>query len=139
MGLALMRWGLGLLLLASGLRKLMGLSGFVTGYLVPAFEETILPGWLVTPYGYTLPLVEALLGVLLILGLFRSLTLFVTGLTFLSLAFGQMLLRQNATVANIYLYLTMTGILLYLGEHDRWIVATKSAPETESPTAETKE
>jgi hypothetical protein len=50
-----------------------------------------------------------------------------------------MLLRQNATVANIYLYLTMTGILLYLGEHDRWIVATKSAPETESPTAETKE
>ncbi|MDD3952787.1 MAG: hypothetical protein PHY82_02600 [Lentisphaeria bacterium] len=122
MGLALLRWGLGLRLLVSGVSKIGDLGGFVNGYLLPVFKETILPGWMVAPYGYALPPVELLLGVLLILGTFRNLSLLVTGLTFLSLAFGQMLLKQHDTVLSILLYLFMTTVLLYLGEHDRWIL-----------------
>jgi len=122
MGLALLRWGLGLRLLVSGVSKIGNLGGFVNGYLLPAFAETILPGWMVAPYGYALPPVELLLGVLLILGFFRNLTLFVSGLTFLSLAFGQMLLQQHSAVLDILLYLFLTTVLLYLGEKDRWIL-----------------
>ena len=67
-------------------------------------------------------IIPMLLGLLLILGLFRNLTLLVTGLTFLSLSFGQMLLKQHDTVLSILLYLFLTTVLLYLGEHDRWIL-----------------
>lgn len=122
MGLALIRWGLGLRLLVSGAGKIGDLSGFVNGYLLPSFAETILPGWLVAPYGYALPVVELLLGIILILGFFRISALLVSGLTFLSLAFGQMLLQQHATVLDILLYLFLTAVLLFLGEHDRWVL-----------------
>jgi hypothetical protein len=60
------------------------------------------------------------LGILLILGLFRNGTLFVTGLTFISLAFGQILLKQYPTVAIILGYLFMTAVVLFLEEDDRW-------------------
>lgn len=122
MGLALVRWGIGLRLLVSGLAKVGDLGGFVNGYILPAFAETILPDWMLIPYAYALPVVELLLGALLILGLFRCISLFLAGLTFLSLAFGQMLLKQQATVLDILVCLAMTSALLFFGEHDRWII-----------------
>ncbi len=122
MGLALLRWGIGLRLLVSGLAKVGDLGGFVNGSILPAFAETILPKWMLVPYAYALPVVELLLGALLILGLFRCVSLFLSGLTFLSLAFGQMLLKQHATVLDILVYLAMTAALLFFGEHDRWIL-----------------
>ena len=117
---ALIRWGLGMLFLVGGIAKVTMLNGFVHGYLAPAFEKTFLPGWLVIAYGYALPFVELALGALLLLGLYRVAALFVTGLTLLSLAFGQMLVQQHATVANIFLYLFLTAVALFLNEYDRW-------------------
>ncbi len=124
-GIALMRWALGVLFLCGGINKLAGLGGFVNGYLVPAFAKTFLPAWLITSYGYALPFVETLLGVALILGLCRNVALLLTGLTLISLAFGQILLQNNATVFQIMGYLAMTGTVLFLGEHDRWLVRGK--------------
>jgi thiosulfate dehydrogenase [quinone] large subunit len=97
-----------------------GVGGFVNGYLVPAFEKTFLPVVLLKAYGYALPFVEVALGVLLIIGLCRNCTLLLTGLTLISLAFGQMLLQQHATVANIFLYIVLTVVVLFLDEHDSW-------------------
>ncbi len=128
MGLALVRWGLGLRLLVSGAAKVTDLGGFVNGYILPAFAKTILPDWMLIPYAYALPIVELLLGVLLIIGLFRALTLFISGLTFLSLAFGQMLLKQHAAVLDILLYLGMTAALLCLGDYDRWVLPGAKRP-----------
>jgi thiosulfate dehydrogenase [quinone] large subunit len=130
---ALIRWALGLLFLVGGIGKLMNLGGFVNGYLLPAFEKTVLPGGLVAAYGYALPFVEVLLGVLLILGLCRTCALALTGVTLISLGFGQILLRQHGTVANIYLYVLMTALALWMGEHDRWTLdgCLRSRPCTE--------
>jgi thiosulfate dehydrogenase [quinone] large subunit len=115
------RWSLGVLFFFAGLGKLMGgVGGFVNGYLVPAFEKTFLPVVLLKAYGYALPFVEVALGVLLIIGLCRNCTLLLTGLTLISLAFGQMLLQQHATVANIFLYIVLTVVVLFLDEHDSW-------------------
>jgi thiosulfate dehydrogenase [quinone] large subunit len=119
LGVALVRWALGLMFLVGGVSKLFMLKGFVTGYLAPAFEKTFLPGWLVMSYGYALPFVEAILGLLLIVGCCRTFTLFVTGLTLISLAFGQMLVQGHAIVANIMLYILMTAVALFVQEHDR--------------------
>ena len=119
LGVALLRWALGLMFLVGGVSKLFGITGFVTGYLAPAFAKTFLPGWMVLAYGYSLPFVETLLGVLLLVGCCRRFSLFVTGITLISLAFGQMLLQGHAIVANIMLYILMTAAALFLQEYDR--------------------
>ncbi|MDD5677026.1 MAG: DoxX family membrane protein [Kiritimatiellae bacterium] len=119
---ALVRWGLGLLFLIGGINKLMHLGGFVNAYLLPAFANTYLPAGLVAAYGYALPFVEVLLGVALVLGLCRNSALFVTGLTLISLAFGQILLQKFDVVSQILVYLAMTGAVLFLGDYDRWVV-----------------
>jgi thiosulfate dehydrogenase (quinone) large subunit len=122
MAIALLRWAVGLMFLVGGVAKLrMPVKGFVAGYLVPAFEKTFLPAWLVSAYGYALPFVETALGILLILGIWRNGALFLTGLTLISLAFGQMLIQGSATVANIMLYVLMTAVALLREEDDGWI------------------
>jgi thiosulfate dehydrogenase [quinone] large subunit len=122
---ALIRWALGLLMLTGGVSKLQGMGGFVNGYLIPSFEKTFLPGWMIAGYGYALPVVETLLGLLLILGLCRTGTLLLTGLTLVSLAFGQMLIQGHATVANIFIYVLMTATALWMGDEDRWTLGNR--------------
>ena len=120
-GVAISRWALGLLFFYNGLGKIMGgVGGFVNGYLVPQFSKTFLPSILVTSYGYVLPYAELTLGILLIVGIFRNAVLFLTGLTLISLTFGQMLLQQHAVVANNFIYIFLTAILLFMSEFDGW-------------------
>lgn len=119
-GVALVRWALGVLFLVAGVSKLCMLSGFVTGYLVPAFAKTFLPAWMVSGFGYGLPFVETLLGVALLLGLCRTMTLLLAGLTLMTLAVGQMLIQGQGVVANIMLYILMTALVLLHQEHDTW-------------------
>jgi len=106
--------------LMGGVTKLFMLKGFVTGYLVPAFANTFLPVWLLTLYGYALPFVETILGIALILGVCRTPALLVTGITLVSLAFGQMLLQNHVVVANIMLYILMTAVVLLFPQYDGW-------------------
>ena len=125
-GVAIGRWALGLFFFYSGLSKIMGgVGGFVNGYLVPQFSKTFLPSILVTSYGYVLPYAELTLGILLIVGIFRNAVLFLTGLTLISLTFGQMLLQQHGVVANNFIYIFLTAILLFLSEFDGWALGIK--------------
>lgn len=131
-GLAAGRWALGILFFFGGLGKIMGGVGGFVGYLVPAFEKTFLPKILLTGYAYALPWVEVLLGVALILGICRNCVLFTTALTLISLAFGQMLIQQHATVANIFLYLILTIILLIRGDGDNWRLRRRTEGDSNS-------
>lgn len=131
---ALLRWSLGILFLVGGVAKLTALGGFVNGYLVPAFSKTFLPSALVAAYGYALPFVETALGVLLLVGIWRVGVLLLTGAAFLSLAFGQILLQQHATVANIFLYVLMTALALYF-EPACATAATPLEKDSGAPTA----
>ena len=125
-GVAISRWALGLFFFYSGLSKLMGgVGNFVNGYIVPQFSKTFLPSILVAGYGYVLPFVELTLGILLIVGIFRNAVLFLTGLTLISLTFGQMLLQQHGVVANNFIYIFLTAILLFLSEFDGWALGIK--------------
>jgi|694.fasta_scaffold28352_2 thiosulfate dehydrogenase (quinone) large subunit len=127
---ALIRWALGILFLVGGVAKLTALGEFVNGYLVPAFSKTFLPSGWVAAYGYALPFVEMALGVLLLIGIWRVGVLLLAGVTFISLAFGQILLQQHTTVANIFLYVLMTALALYFEP----ACATADTPEKKSGT-----
>lgn len=120
LAVALLRWSLGVLFLMAGVPKLFMLKGFVAGHLVPAFEKTFLPAWLVALYGYALPFVEAGVGILLLAGFYRKTALLVAGVTLISLAFGQMLIQGQGIVANIMFYILMTAAALFGQEYDRW-------------------
>ena len=120
-GVAVGRWALGILFLFAGINKFIGgVGGFVNGYLVPTYAKTFLPPWLLQAYGYALPGVETVLGVLLLLGICRNCTLLVTGLTLISLAFGQLFLPQSTALTPIFIYIGLDVILLSMDEHDTW-------------------
>jgi uncharacterized membrane protein YphA (DoxX/SURF4 family) len=119
-GVALARWVIGVLLSFAGIGKLPNISGFV-GYMTSQFEKTWLPKFLLVPYAYALPFVEVILGVLLLLGIARNAVLFITGLLFISLTFGQILLQQPIVFQNA-MYVVVTGAILFAEAHDQCVL-----------------
>jgi thiosulfate dehydrogenase [quinone] large subunit len=117
--LALGRWSLGIVFLFSGIGKLRHVSGFVAA-IIGQFEQTWLPSVLVSLFSHVLPFVEVVLGLLLLLGVFRQPVLFATGVLLLHLIFGQVLLGQPQVVFFNCGYLFMTAALLFFSEYDRW-------------------
>ena len=129
---ALARWSVGLLLLFAGIGKLPDVSAFVqNGILVP-FEKTWLPKWLLVPYGYALPFVETILGAWLILGVARNAALFIAGLLFLSLTFGQILLQQPAVFNNM-VFTFLTAGVLFLEQYDHWVCCRPAKEQPSNP------
>jgi thiosulfate dehydrogenase [quinone] large subunit len=117
---ALARWVIGVVLLFAGIAKFPGISGFVT-YITSQFEKTWLPKALLLPYAYALPFVEVALGVLLLLGIARNAVLFVTGLLFITLTFGQLLLSQPTVFQNA-MYVVVTAAVLFAEAYDHCVV-----------------
>lgn len=125
---ALARWCIGIILLFAGISKFsMGIGKFAE--MIPTmFEKTWLPKVLLVPYGYALPFVELILGALLILGLFRNFSLSITTLLFISLMFGQFLLAMSgdkdsgSVMFQNMVFTFLTAGLLFLHEHDRWVI-----------------
>lgn len=106
---ALPRWGLALLFLVAAYNKLAHPEVWAGYY--PRFEP-VLPALLLKPYFAVLPWVELLIGALLALGLFTRCALKLTGLTLLSLLFGVLMGKQFDVVAQNFLYLSATAVLL---------------------------
>jgi thiosulfate dehydrogenase [quinone] large subunit len=135
---ALGRWCLGLIFLFFGIGKLADVSAFA-GFLRTQFEKTWLPPVLVGIFGHVLPFAETLLGALLVVGLFRNGALFAAGVLLLLLTFGQILLGQAQVVFFNTGYVFMTAALLFLAEHDGWVVyprwRTRPVGPTDSPPA----
>ena len=121
LGVALGRWAIGVVLLLAGIGKLGNVSGFV-GFLNSQFEKTWLPKALLVPYSHAVPFVEVILGTLLILGIARTAVLFITGLFFISLTFGQMLLSQPQVTFQNMMYTVVTAAILFAGAYDRCVL-----------------
>ena len=119
-GVALARWVIGVVLLFAGIAKLPNISG-TANYITSQFEKTWLPKALLVPYAYALPFVETALGVLLILGIARNAVLFVTGLLFITLTFGQILLQQPIVFQNT-MYTVVTAAILFAEQYDRCVL-----------------
>jgi thiosulfate dehydrogenase [quinone] large subunit len=116
----LLRVGIGILFLFAGLNKFMREGGAVgvAESMIDRFADTVLPGFLVTPFVYALPYVEVTLGVFLILGLFTRSALLFTGLLLLSLALGLLASGGNDTVPKVLNYLLITCVALWFASRD---------------------
>jgi thiosulfate dehydrogenase [quinone] large subunit len=111
----LVRLYLGGIFLLAGAGKIFkqGPEAFV-GHLHEGFGSTVLPEVFVTAFGYTLPFVEFIVGITLILGLFRRASFTVAALLCVVLSHGQFMIQEHATAAHngIYFLVALTGLVL---------------------------
>ncbi|MCC5935449.1 MAG: DoxX family membrane protein [Balneolales bacterium] len=119
MGFALLRLMLGVNMLGRVLVRLPDVQQFAEG-MARNFSETILPEPFVLVYAYVILLAEGVIGVLLILGWKTRWALAGMGLLLVSLAFGQILLQNYGTVANILIYAIAVYLLLTNTEYDHF-------------------
>jgi thiosulfate dehydrogenase [quinone] large subunit len=94
-----------------------GVIRFVSGWfafadqMVLNFHDTFLPDFMVRPFALSVPPIEALLGILLCLGLFTRLTLIAAGLWMIALVFGTTIRQDYSTVAIQLLYALLFFVL----------------------------
>jgi thiosulfate dehydrogenase [quinone] large subunit len=118
-GYALLRVTFGFVFLLSGIGKFRaGLANFAGGMLQQFSGK--LPGVLVQPFAYSLPFVETILGVLLVLGLFTTLALSLSGLLLIALTFGTVMLGEFPTVAHNTQYGLVNFVLLWAFANNRY-------------------
>jgi thiosulfate dehydrogenase (quinone) large subunit len=110
----LLRLTLGLNICMHGLSRIVAGPATFANSLVPIFQKTPLPAWSVHLFGLILPWTEAILGFLLLLGLFTRFALVSGSLLILVLMFGTTL-RQDWSTAGVQLiYAAVYAALLAL-------------------------
>ncbi len=118
---ALFRFTLGLNLLLHGLVRIGDLGGFAQG-LVQGFADTVLPAALVRLFAYALVPAEAVIGALLILGLFTRAALVAGALVMAALVFGTALRQEWTTLGLQMNYALFYALLLFLSEYNGFSV-----------------
>jgi thiosulfate dehydrogenase [quinone] large subunit len=111
----LLRLTLGVVFLFAGIGKFKAGIGNVAGGMLQQFSGK-LPAVLVLPFVYTLPFAETTIGVLILLGLFTSAALTVSGLLLVALTFGTVMLGDFPTVAHNVQYGLVNFVLLWLSD-----------------------
>ena len=113
----LLRLFLGVMFLFASFGKFkMGLGTFADS-IAKGFVDTILPHFLLVAYGYVLPIMELVLGITLLLGIFADVMLMVAALTLLSLFFGQFITGNGAVAAYNALYFLIAVYAVRCFEH----------------------
>lgn len=118
----LLRVTMGVMFFFFGLGKFgRGLSEVSAGF-GERFAESPLPNALAEAFGFVLPFIEVILGVLLILGLFTRTALVVAAVLMIVLVFGTVLEPSPETVAHNVTYAFVIFALLWLSDHNRYSV-----------------
>ncbi len=87
---------------------------------VKTFENGWLPIALVRPMGYLNPLIETLIPIWLVLGIWLRAAWVFTTLFLISLAFGMASLGKHDVAANNYTYVLIACVGLYMSRYDRF-------------------
>jgi thiosulfate dehydrogenase [quinone] large subunit len=117
----LLRVTLGVIFLFYGVGKFLGGVGNFAGGMQQHFAGK-LPGVLVLPFAYALPFMEVTFGALILLGLFNSVALVLSGLLLLALTFGTVMLGDAPTVAHNLQYALVNFVLLWFADFNRYSV-----------------
>ncbi len=119
---ALLRATLGVNLLMHGVSRALAGTGEFAAKLVTQFEHAPLPAWSVWAFGLTLPVVEGILGFLLLAGLRTRAALIGGSLLILVLTFGSALLQDWSTAGTQLIYAAVYAALLFLLRHNGWSI-----------------
>lgn len=131
---ALLRVTLGVIFLFYGIGKFMGGIGNFAGGMNQRFSGK-LPSALVLPFAYALPFMEVLFGALILLGLFTSFALVLSGLLLLALTFGTVMLGDAPTIAHNLQYALVNFVLLWFADHNGYSIdrLRRGGPPANSP------
>lgn len=131
----LLRLTLGLNICMHGVSRIAAGSARFASSLVPMFQSTPLPAWSVHVFGLILPWAEAILGFLLLIGLWTLPALVCGSLLILVLTLGTTL-RQDWSTAGVQLiYAAVYAALLALGRWNDysldWLLSRRGIKPTE--------
>ena len=120
-GYALLRVTFGVVFLFYGVGKFMAGVGNVADSMQQSFAGK-LPSALVLPFLYALPFMEVLFGALILLGLFNTIALVLSGLLLLALTFGTVMLGDAPTVAHNLQYALVNFVLLWFADYNGYSI-----------------
>lgn len=121
-GYLVLRACLGVNIGMHGLVRLSIGSGIFAGATARQFHGTLLPHWSVLAFGYTLPWVEAIVGVLVLFGLWIRVALIAGGTTIAILTFGITLVQQWEIAGTQLIYAAVIGFLLMFLNLNRYSI-----------------
>jgi thiosulfate dehydrogenase (quinone) large subunit len=109
---ALLRLIMGIDMFMHGMTRISSGVEKFAGTMVTEFQATFLPAGFVHAFGVVLPFVEALVGALLILGLFTRFAVILGSLVMASLVFGTALRSDWNTIGLQLIYAAIYYVLL---------------------------
>ncbi len=115
----ILRTAMALLFAVAAYGKFIGLEAYAA-MITGMFKNTFLPGWLLSPYIGLLPYAEVLAAVWLLVGYELRKAWIFTAFLLVSLAFGMMVAKQNAT--DNYVYVLVACLGLYVSRYDRCVL-----------------
>jgi thiosulfate dehydrogenase [quinone] large subunit len=123
---AVLRIAVGINLLMHGVSRMIAGPGEFAAKLVMQFSHAPLPAWSVWFFGLILPSIEALLGLLILIGLRTRAALIAASLLIALLTFGSALLQDWAAAGTQLTYALVYSTLIFLHRHngysiDSWI------------------
>lgn len=115
----LLRLAIGASMFGHGLVRLPKLNGF-SHWMVGLYEKSMLPSALVTPFSYTLPILEFLIGLCLLTGLFTRVSLIAGGLVMIVLILGTTLIENWDALGSQLIHAAFFAMLLHFIDSNSW-------------------
>lgn len=134
---ALLRIVVGLNLMMHGISRMLIGPGVFASKLVGQFAHAPLPVWSIWLFGMVLPAIEALLGLLLLIGLRTRAALVAGSLLIMVLTFGSALVQDWSATGLQLTYALVYSVLLFLLRYNGWSVdgrLSRGNSQTSSPT-----
>jgi len=119
---ALLRLIVGMNLMMHGVARILAGPGNFAAKLLEQFAHSPLPTWSVWGFATMLPVLEGILGLLLLIGLRTRAVLIVSSLLLLALTFGSTLVQDWSIAGTQLLYALVYSLLLFLHRYDAWSV-----------------
>lgn len=115
----LLRLTIAMSMFGHGLVRLPKLNGF-SNWMVGSFEKSFLPGALVTPFSYILPVAEFVIGLLLLIGLFTKPALIAGGATMILLIFGATMVENWEALPSQMIHAAFFAVLVQFVQYNQW-------------------
>jgi thiosulfate dehydrogenase [quinone] large subunit len=107
----LLRLAIGTSMFCHGFVRVFKLPKFST-WMVEKFADSMLPDALVIPFSYALPVIELVIGILLLIGWFTKQALVAGGLTMIALIFGSGMLEDWGALPSQMIHTFFFAVLL---------------------------
>jgi thiosulfate dehydrogenase (quinone) large subunit len=117
----LLRFAVGASMFGHGLVRLPKLAGF-SHWMTSSFEKSMLSQALVLPFSYALPILEFIIGLLLLTGLFTRAALIAGALVMILLIFGTTLIENWDAITSQLIHAAFFAVLLQFVRHNSFAV-----------------